>query len=109
MRPPDPDQNPAFAAFIQHSARRMEADCSARGVVLPPGAWDRILRVMLDYLRDHPLAEPNTFYDVSLSRIVAIAQEIEGELPDGKANPEFTPKLTRKLRDTMEQLGRRRL
>jgi hypothetical protein len=102
MQPPDPDQDPAFAAFLHQVADRMEATWRAQGVVVPAGVCEQFWRVAFDYLREHPLSKPNTFYDFSGSRLMTIVQQLERELSGGHVDPAFTAMFARRLRDAMD-------
>ena len=103
MRPPDPKQDPAFAAFVRHAAERMEASWRAQGVSIPPGVGEQFCRAAFEYMRDHPSSQPNSFYNFSGSRLLKIVQEVQHDLPGGVANAAFFETLSRKLRDAMEQ------
>ncbi len=103
MRPPDPNQDPAFAAFVRHAAERMEASWRAQGVPIPPGVGEQFCRVAFEYMRDHPSSQPNSFYNFSGSRLLRIVQDVQHELPGGDTNATFSETLARRLRAAIEQ------
>jgi hypothetical protein len=103
MRPPDPNQNPAFAAFLRRSAERLEAIWRTQGVPIPAGVAEQFWRVLFDYMGDHPTPEPNSFYDFSGTRLLEIVQEVQHELPGGDTNAAFAETFARRVRDEMER------
>jgi hypothetical protein len=105
MPPPDPSSDPAFAALLRGAAERLEASLRAQGVTIPPAVFEQFWKVAIGYLRDHPLSKPNTFYNFSGSRLVAIVRDLEHELPNGYDNPAFNDIFERRLRDVMEERG----
>src|SRR5436309_14269357 len=99
MRPPDPNQDPAFAAFVQHAAERMEVSWRVEGVPIPPGVGEQFCRVAFEYMRDHPSSRPDSFYSFSGSRLLKIVQDVQHELRGVDANAAFSETLARKIRE----------